>query len=75
MDTTKHDFSTLFAQLGLDNDSQSISKFIDCHKLAHDLSITDAPFWSTSQKAFITESLAEDGDWSEMIDLLSSLLR
>ncbi len=75
MDTTAHDLSTLFAQLGLNNSQSDINQFIVEHKLAHDLSISSAPFWNTAQKAFINESLAEDGDWSEMIDQLDNLLR
>lgn len=75
MDTSQHSFSTLFAQLGLDSDASSIEQFIETHKLDHDLAIENAPFWTPSQKSFIQESLAQDGDWSEVIDQLDSLLR
>jgi hypothetical protein len=75
MDTTPHNFSTLFAQLGLENEKDDIEKFIETHKLDNNLAIENAPFWSASQKMFIQESLQEDGDWSEMIDSLDNLLR
>jgi hypothetical protein len=75
MDTTPHNFSTLFAQLGLENEKDDIEHFIATHKLDKHLAIASAPFWSQSQKMFIQESLQEDGDWSEMIDLLDNLLR
>ncbi|MCJ8271315.1 MAG: DUF2789 domain-containing protein [Psychrosphaera sp.] len=75
MDTTPHNFSTLFAQLGLENDKENIERFIASHKLDNNLAIKNAPFWNPSQKMFIQESLHEDGDWSEMIDQLDNLLR
>ncbi|NQZ06575.1 MAG: DUF2789 domain-containing protein [Algicola sp.] len=75
MDTTPHNFSTLFAQLGLENDKENIERFVASHKLDSNLAIKNAPFWSPSQKMFIQESLHEDGDWSEMIDQLDNLLR
>ena len=76
MDTTPlHDFTTLFAQLGLDNSPQGIQQFTSSHRLAKELSIENAPFWNKAQRAFIAESLQQDDEWSEVIDQLSNTLR
>tara|TARA_Y100000034_G_scaffold89481_1_gene107661 strand:+ start:895 stop:1125 length:231 start_codon:yes stop_codon:yes gene_type:complete len=75
MDTCQHNLNTLFAQLGLANNQTDIDTFIEHHKLKSTEKITEASFWNTAQKQFIQESLAEDGDWSEVIDTLDTLLR
>ncbi|MDP4534912.1 DUF2789 domain-containing protein [Alkalimonas collagenimarina] len=74
MDTSTHTLSTLFAQLGLDNDQASIDQFVQQHKLAEHVHLADAPFWSKGQASFIAESLKEDADWAEVIDELNALL-
>ncbi|MDP5135898.1 DUF2789 domain-containing protein [Rheinheimera baltica] len=74
MDTSAHTLQTLFTQLGLESSDQAIHTFIRQHKLASNLSIQDAPFWSTAQAVFIRESLKQDADWSEVIDELNILL-
>ena len=72
MDTTAHSFQNLFAQLGLDNDVASINRFIDTHKsLASEIAVDKAPYWSVGQSAFLSEALADDSDWSEIVDELS----
>jgi len=75
MDTCQHNLNTLFAQLGLANNQTDIDTFIEHYKLKSTEKITEASFWNTAQKQFIQESLAEDGDWSEIIDTLDTLLR
>jgi Protein of unknown function (DUF2789) len=37
--------------------------------------LEDAPFWSPAQARLLREELAEDADWSEVIDRLSLALR
>ena len=75
MDMTKHDINTLFAQLGLPNTEAEIDAFIASHAISDTTLLQDAPFWDEAQQHFIAESLAVDGDWSEVIDELDSRLR
>ena len=70
MDTT-----TLFKQLGLPSSESEIDTFITAHSLPDTTLLQDASFWDQAQRHFITESLAEDGDWSEVIDELDARLR
>ncbi len=74
MDTSEHTLATLFAQLGLDNDTQAISYFVQQHKLAPGMAIQDAPFWNRAQASFLHESLKQDAEWCEIIDELNALL-
>jgi len=75
MDTSLHNLTNLFAQLGLDNTKSGIDAFIAEHRLASTTPINKAPFWTRGQASFLTESLAEDSDWSEVIDQFDTLLR
>lgn len=75
MDTTTHNLTSLFAQLGLDNSPEAIELFITHHKLDPTLKLVQAPFWSPSQVAFINESLQQDANWSDVIAQLDALLR
>lgn len=75
MDTSPHSLSTLFQQLGLPSDSQSIEAFIDSHRTqdraAH---LEKLPFWNEAQAHFIEEALEEDSDWAEVVDELNTRL-
>ena len=76
MDRSNHNMPGLFAQLGLDNTRSGIYHFVKLHKIGDDnIRLSQAEFWSQSQARFIEDSLAEDGDWSEVIDQLDVLLR
>lgn len=76
MDTSKHDFSALFEQLGMPSDSESIENFIAKHSpLPSEIALQDAPFWSESQSHFLEEGLEDDSDWAEIIDELDALMR
>ncbi len=76
MDTSNHTFSTLFEQLGLPSDKQSIEDFIAKHSpLPSEIALQDAPFWSESQSHFLEEGLEDDSDWAEIIDELDALMR
>lgn len=74
MDTSPHSLCTLFSQLGLASDTASIKKFICAHRLASDVVIFAARFWTPSQAAFLSEELQSDSEWAEMIDELAVLL-
>lgn len=75
MDTSKHDMNGLFDQLGLDSTRSGIYHFVKSHNIQSDLKIDEAPFWNSAQANFLSESVAEDGDWSEIIDQLDAMLR
>lgn len=75
MDMSNHNMSGLFAQLGLDNTRSGIYHFVKANKIQADVPIVEADFWSASQASFISDSLEQDGDWSEIIDQLDAMLR
>lgn len=76
MESNIHSIANLFAQLGLPSDSGAIDAFIATHApLPHDIPLSDAPFWSPVQAAFLKTEIAEDADWSAVIDTLDVQLR
>lgn len=76
MDRSSHTLACLFAQLGLANSDKEIERFIEQHKgLAPHIPVEKASIWSASQAAFLQEALAEDSDWTEVVDGLSARLR
>ena len=76
MDTSAHNVSNLFKQLGLPSWEEGIANFIDQHSpLDPELTLANAPFWNTAQREFLRESLADDSDWAEAVDHLDVLLR
>jgi hypothetical protein len=75
MDLAPHDFSRLFAQLGLPHDPVGIAHFLVRHTpLTEGVRLPDASFWSPTQAAFLRESLAQDSDWAGVVDQLSKAL-
>ncbi len=76
MESPVHSLPSLFKQLGLPDDAQSIEQFIAAHSpLKPDLKLADAFFWSDSQRAFLRDEILEDADWAEVVDELNLLLR
>ncbi|MFG6467324.1 DUF2789 family protein [Roseateles sp. BYS87W] len=78
MDTTTHrSLEDLFAQLGLPDSPAEVRLFVRRHRpLPTTLNLAEAPFWTPSQKAFLTQQWrADDGDWIMQIDLLNAMLR
>lgn len=76
MDLSRPTMATLFAQLGLNNDSGDIRQFIESNRgLASNIRLADANFWNPSQSAFIDEAIELDSEWSEVVDELDNLLR
>ncbi len=72
MDKGTHDMHELFAQLGLPAESRHIARFIrEHHWLAPGLALADAPFWTSAQAAFLSESTAADADWAVVVDFLN----
>src|SRR5690606_34186989 len=59
MDNTQVRMTNLFLQLGLDSSAEAIAEFIRTHQLPADVRITEAPFWSESQRQFRQEMLVD----------------
>ena len=75
MDTSEHNLSGLFKQLGLPDDAASINAFISTHSpLPNACKLSDAPFWTPAQAALLREEILEDADWAEVVDQLNLLL-
>ena len=75
IETPTHSMSSLFAQMGLPSDINSIQQFIVTHgKLPHDVLLAEANFWTPSQKAFLKEEILMDADWAPVIDELNAAL-
>lgn len=76
MESPAHPLSALFTQLGLPSDAASIDRFVATHgPLPEHVRLADAPFWTSSQAAFLREELQEDADWAEVVDQLNLMLR
>lgn len=75
MDTSTHDISTLFEQLGLDGSQSGVTDFVKVHTIPDNMTIDQASFWTDSQRSFLRDSLEVDGDWSETVDQLDAMLR
>lgn len=76
MEKPVHSFAELFRQLGLPDDLESVDAFIARHRpLAGHLPLADAPFWTPAQSRLLCEGLADDADWSELVDALSARMR
>ncbi|MEN7530187.1 DUF2789 domain-containing protein [Cupriavidus sp. DL-D2] len=76
MDTPFHQFSDLFAQLGLPSEEADIRDFIARHSpLSQDKELWEAPFWTPAQASLLRDEFVEDADWAEMVDQLNLALR
>lgn len=76
MQNPVHKFSDLFKQLGLPADEVGINRFLQAHgPLAPDVSLADAPFWSSAQASLLKEEILQDADWAEIVDQLDAALR
>ena len=71
MDTTEHDLSHLFLQLGLPAEPQEIDRFVAAHKLAKGTPMLHASFWTPAQSAFLQQSVAQDSEWTAAVDELA----
>jgi hypothetical protein len=75
MEASFHQFTELFAQLGLPSDEAGIRAFIAQHRpLPAGMALADAPFWTPAQAALLKEQLRQDADWAEVIDQLNLAL-
>lgn len=75
MERSPYDMSSLFAQLGVANDEQSIARFINSHApLESDVQLHEAAFWSAAQAGFLREATLDDAEWVVIVDTLNSAL-
>lgn len=74
MDTSSHDLTALFAQLGLPSDMASINSFIANHELPPGTRLPFASFWTPAQRQFLKEALNDDAEWAEAADEMAMLL-
>lgn len=74
MDTSSHDFATLFRQLGLPDSSAAIDRFCGEHSLPRGQALADADFWSPAQRQFLRDAWNDDADWIEIVDALAARL-
>ena len=76
MESQTHTLANLFAQLGLPNEPRAMEAFIATHApLADAIPLAEAAFWTPSQAAFLKAEIAEDADWSAVVDSLNLQLR
>ena len=76
MESQTHTLTNLFAQLGLPNEPRAMEAFIATHApLADAIPLAEAAFWTPSQAAFLKAEIAEDADWSAVVDSLNLQLR
>lgn len=64
----------LFQQLGLEESEEAIAQFIATHQLSRGTQISDADFWTDSQRQFLAEKLKSDGEWAIVVDQLNEVL-
>ena len=74
MELPNPDLPGLFAQLGLDNDENSIDAFVAQHRLPDEVKLIDAEFWTPQQAVFLKEELRADAEWAPVVDELNVLL-
>lgn len=74
MEDVHHALESLFAQLGLETDSDKIDQFIDTHQLAADVKVSEAHFWSEAQASLLKEAIMEDGEQVLPVDELNTRL-
>lgn len=75
MEQPLHSMGNLFAQLGLASDEAAIERFIASHSpLPPNVELSQAPFWTPQQAAFLREEWREDADWAEVVDQLNVCL-
>ena len=77
LDTSDHtSLSSLFAQLGLANDKNSIEQFINTHRpLPCEIPLAKAPWWNKAQAEFLEHAINDDADWAIIVDKFDNLLR
>lgn len=66
----------LFAQLGLEDDDESIRRFVVRNApLPGEVRLCDAPFWTEAQATFLRGEFTRDAEWAPVVDTLDAMLR
>lgn len=69
------DMGSLFDQLGIASDGESIRRFIESEApIGGSVQLHEAMFWSSSQSDFLREALSDDAEWAEVVDMLNAEL-
>jgi hypothetical protein len=75
VERSPYDMSSLFAQLGVASDKQSIARFIKSHApLDGAVQLHEAAFWTAAQAGFLREATLDDAEWAAIVDALNSEL-
>jgi len=75
VERSPYDMSSLFAQLGVANDEQSIARFVKSHApLEGAVQLHEAAFWTAAQAGFLREATLDDAEWVVIVDTLNSAL-
>lgn len=76
MEQSGHTLCELFEQLGLPSNHREIEAFIEHNRpLDPEVKLSEAPFWSDTQREFLRQQLCADADWAELVDQLNTRLR
>lgn len=76
METQSHLLCDLFSQLGLPSEPNAIEEFINSHRPLPDaVPISEAPFWSKSQRDLLKQAYIQDAEWVPLVDQLNVRLR
>jgi len=70
----ERNINMLFEQMGMDGDDAAVEQFIQENQLPQSLELSDAPFWSDSQRKFLKDEYRADAGWIEIIDELNTRL-
>lgn len=66
--------TNLFEQLGLESSDEAIAQFIATHQLSAHIKISEASYWTESQRQFLSEKIKSDGSWAIIVDQLNESL-
>lgn len=76
MNTENLTMNTLFEQLGLESSDEAIETFLRRYShIPQNLPLHEANIWNRSQAAFLRQAIAEDSEWSYLVDHLDVQLR
>jgi len=70
----ERNINMLFEQMGMDGDDAAVEQFIQENQLPQSVELSDAPFWSDSQRKFLKDEYRADAGWIEIIDELNTRL-
>ncbi len=76
MESSAHNLTALFDQLGLDSADAAIDAFVAVNKpIAKHIPLCSASCWNASQATFLKDAIEQDADWAEVVDHLDAMLR